>query len=119
MWKVQRIEDGEFVVFLLSGRIDGEHLLELQKIFASETENLNLILDMKEVKLVDQDAVRFLSSCETGGTRLRNCPPYIREWIRRRATGNGLQSTSPLDRKSEFSLKDLWVRKICGQRAPG
>jgi hypothetical protein len=82
MWKAQRVEEGEFAVLLLSGRIEGDHLLELQKVFLSETGNLNLIVDMKEVKLVDQDAVRFLSSCETGGTRLRNCPAYIREWIR-------------------------------------
>ena len=82
MWKAKRIEEGEFVVLLLSGRIEGGHLLELQKIFVSETGNLNLIVDMKEVKLVDQDAVRFLSSCENGWHRLRNCPAYIREWIR-------------------------------------
>jgi hypothetical protein len=92
MWKAKRIEEGEFVILLLSGRIDGEHLPELQKIFVSETGNLNLILDMKEVRLVDQDAVRFLSSCETGGTRLRNCPAYIREWIRRGATRNGIRN---------------------------
>jgi hypothetical protein len=94
MWKAQRIEEGEFVVLLLSGRIEGDHLLELQKIFVSETGNLNLIVDMKEVKLVDQDAVRFLSSCETGGIRLRNCPAYIRAWIR-----SGMQSISHRNRE--------------------
>jgi anti-anti-sigma regulatory factor len=90
MWKVRRIADGEFVVLLLSGRIDGEHLLELQRIFVSEDGNLNLILDMKEVKLVDQEVVRFLLSCEAGGIRLRNCPAYIREWIRRGETRKGI-----------------------------
>jgi hypothetical protein len=88
--KVRRIEDGEFVVLLLSGRIDGEHLLELQRIFVSEDGNLNLILDMKEVNLVDQEVVRFLLSCEAGGIRLRNCPAYIREWIRRGETRKGI-----------------------------
>jgi hypothetical protein len=83
MWKVQEMEEGEFVVLLVSGRIEGEHLLELQKVFASEAGNQNFILDMREVRLVDQDTVRFLSSCEAGGTRLRNCPAYIREWIER------------------------------------
>jgi hypothetical protein len=83
MWKVQEMEEGELVVLLVSGRIEGEHLLELQKVFASEAEDQNFILDMREVRLVDQDTVRFLSSCEAGGTRLRNCPAYIREWIDR------------------------------------
>jgi hypothetical protein len=83
MWKVQEMEEGELVVLLVSGRIEGEHLLELQKVFASEAEDQNFIVDMREVRLVDQDTVRFLSSCEAGGTRLRNCPAYIREWIDR------------------------------------
>ena len=38
---------------------------------------------MKEVRLVDQDAIAFLSYCEAGGAELRNCPAYIREWIER------------------------------------
>jgi hypothetical protein len=45
---------------------------------------------MKEVKLVDQEVVRFLLSCEAGGIRLRNCPAYIREWIRRGETRKGI-----------------------------
>jgi len=46
------------------------------------------VLDLKEVKLVDQDAVRFLAQSEAEGTRLRNCSAFIREWIlqERRAT---------------------------------
>jgi hypothetical protein len=30
-----------------------------------------------------RDAVRFLRSGEENGIALRNCPPYIREWIAR------------------------------------
>jgi hypothetical protein len=40
----------------------------------------NLILDIREVRLVDRDAIAFLSHC---GAELRNCPLYIREWIER------------------------------------
>jgi hypothetical protein len=83
MWKVQKLTDGEYVVLSLIGRIEGEQLAELQKVFASEVSNLNIVLDLKEVKLVDQDAVTFLADCEAGGTQLRNCPAYIREWIGR------------------------------------
>jgi hypothetical protein len=32
---------------------------------------------MQEVKLVDQDAITFLSHCEDSGAQLRNCPGYI------------------------------------------
>jgi hypothetical protein len=36
---------------------------------------------LKEVKLVDRDALRFLACCKANGTQLENCLAYIREWI--------------------------------------
>jgi hypothetical protein len=39
------------------------------------------VLDLQEVKLVDQDAVRFLAKSEAEGASLRNCSAFIREWI--------------------------------------
>jgi hypothetical protein len=33
------------------------------------------------VRLVNRDAIKFLADCEAGGTKLRNCPAYVREWI--------------------------------------
>jgi hypothetical protein len=83
MWKVQRTDDGEAIVLLVSGRIEGEHLAELRKVFTAEAGNENFILDMGEVRLVDQASIAFLSHCETRGAELRNCPAYIREWIER------------------------------------
>jgi len=47
-------------------------------------------MNLVELTLVDQDAVRFLESCEADAIELRNCPTYIREWItrvRRRSQG--------------------------------
>jgi hypothetical protein len=41
------------------------------------------VLDLKDVILVDRDTVRFLRARERDGIALRNCPPYIREWIAR------------------------------------
>ena len=43
----------------------------------------NLVLDLKDVVLVDRDIVRFLREHEGNGIVLRNCPPYAREWIAR------------------------------------
>ncbi len=81
MWIIRRVEDGDRVVLSLSGRLEGEQLSELQEVFALEAEQQNLVVDLKDLRLVDQDAVRFLADCETGGASLRNCPAYIREWI--------------------------------------
>ena len=41
----------------------------------------NLVLDMKDVTLVDQSAIRFLAHCEADAVTLENCPSYIRDWI--------------------------------------
>jgi len=79
--RIQRAEDGERVVFNLSGRMRAEHVAEIQRLFELEAKNQTLILDLKEVTLVDQDTVTFLARREENGTRLSNCPPYIREWI--------------------------------------
>jgi anti-anti-sigma regulatory factor len=71
------------VVFGLIGRIKAEHLEELKNLFESAGNGQHIVLDLKEVKLVDQDAVEFLAICETNGTQIKNCPAYIREWILR------------------------------------
>ena len=54
---------------------------ELQKLIEAEAEVAAITFDLQEVRLVDREAVRFLASCESRGIKLRNCPPYIREWI--------------------------------------
>jgi anti-anti-sigma regulatory factor len=83
MWKLRRMPHGKHVVLKLSGRIDAEGLSELRRVFASEGSAENLVLDLREVDIAGQEAVVFLAGCESSGARLRNCPDYIREWIRR------------------------------------
>jgi anti-anti-sigma regulatory factor len=86
MFKIQKSVDGKLVVFTLSGRIQPSGLAELQKLLESEAGNHSVVLDMKEVKLVDRDVIGFLASCEAKGITLANCPAYIREWIERETT---------------------------------
>lgn len=83
MFKIQRSADGNFVVLTLSGRIKAASLGELQKLLECEADDHNLVLDLKELKLVHGDGVSFLTSCEAKGIKLANCPAYIREWIER------------------------------------
>ena len=40
-------------------------------------------IDLKNVLLVDREGVKLLALREANGTELRNCPPYIREWVTR------------------------------------
>src|SRR5438093_3890014 len=81
MLRIERSANGDIVVFTLSGRIRGEDLAELQRVFTFEGQQHCVALDLKEVKLVDRDAVRFLARGEAEGATLKNCPVYIREWI--------------------------------------
>jgi len=83
MLKVQRSAN-EQVVFTLSGQMDAESIVELEALFESENDDRRRVLDLKDVTLVDQDAVNFLGRCEMENMTLKNCPAYIREWITRR-----------------------------------
>jgi len=82
MLKITRAANGE-VVFTVSGRMDAENLWELKTLLSSEPKGRRITLDLKELTLVDQDAVRFLERCEIDNMQLKNCPAYIREWITR------------------------------------
>jgi hypothetical protein len=83
MLKIQRAANGE-VVFTLSGRMDAENITGLRTLFGSEAKGRRIVLDLKDLTLVDRDAVGFLQRCEENGIKLKNCPAYIREWIRQR-----------------------------------
>ena len=48
-----------------------------------EAESSAVAIDLKNVVLVDREAVKFLAQREINGTVLLNCPRYIREWVRR------------------------------------
>lgn len=88
MLRIQRSANADIVVFTLSGRIRVEDLVELQRVLAFEGQKHCVVLDLKEVKLVDRDAVKFLAHCEAEGTTIKNCPVYIREWMRRETEGS-------------------------------
>ena len=81
MLKISRTANGE-TVLKVSGRIDSENIAELRKLIDEEA-GRPIVLDLRELVLVDRDAVRFLKRYESSGIELRNCSPYIREWVAR------------------------------------
>lgn len=83
MWKVNKIVSRQLITFHLSGRLEGKELTHLHDDPAMKVAEQPLVLDLREVKLVDRDAIRVLARCEMCGTELRNCPIYIRDWINR------------------------------------
>jgi predicted metal-binding protein len=79
--RIERSARQEFTVFTLSGRINAEQVADLKGLF--DTDYRNIILDLREMRLADRDAVKFLRGCEADGMKLENCPAYIREWMDR------------------------------------
>jgi len=79
MLKIQRAANSD-VVFTVSGRLEAHNISELFTLLAAEGGRTR-VLDLKDLVLVDGDAVRFLRTCEANSIVVRNCPPYIRAWM--------------------------------------
>jgi len=80
MLMITRSTDSGTTTLVLSGRVGSEHLPDLRR-SVDEARELNLVLDLYDVRLVGVDVVQFLVDCETEGVRLAHCPAYIREWM--------------------------------------
>jgi len=71
----------DHVILCISGRIREQDVDTLRACLEQERDAV--AIDLKDILLVNSEAVRFLASLESTGTELRNCPAYIREWISR------------------------------------
>jgi hypothetical protein len=74
---------GRFKVITLTGRIEKPAIAELRRLFELQTDYHDVVLDLKDVGVVDREVMRFFMSCEADGVKLENCTPYIREWMER------------------------------------
>jgi len=90
--KIEIASDGETATFRLSGRIEEDHLVELQA--EVQRHRPRLVFDLAETTLVDLAVVRFLAAHEWAGVELLCCPRYIREWIAQERS-QGTQGEQP------------------------
>jgi anti-anti-sigma regulatory factor len=81
MLRITRTANGG-VVFKLSGRIQTENIAELEALLRAETSGRHVLLDLSDLTLVDQDVVSFLRDSEADGIELKDCPAYVREWMK-------------------------------------
>ena len=58
-----------------------KEVAELKALF--DADYRTIVLDLRDVRLADRDAVKFLRDCEADGMKLENCPAYVREWMER------------------------------------
>jgi hypothetical protein len=82
-FRIETAARGRVTVFNLCGRIEKQVIAELRRLFEFQTDYRDIVLDLKEVGVVDREVMRFFMSCEADGVRLENCTPYIREWMER------------------------------------
>ena len=93
--RIERIViEEDHVILRISGRIGEEDADLLRSLL--EQERSVVAIDLNDVLLVDRVAVRLLALSELNGAELRNCPAYIREWVRREravinASGQGME----------------------------
>jgi hypothetical protein len=79
--RIERSVRQGIMVFTLSGRLKAEEVAELKALF--DADYSTIVLDLRDVRLADRDAVKFLRDCEADGMKLENCPAYVREWMDR------------------------------------
>ena len=82
MLRIERSANGQ-VVFTLSGRMQTEDVEQFQQLLSVELPEQSVVFDLRDVTLVNQDAVTFLADCEAKGIRLEGCPLHVRNWIDR------------------------------------
>jgi len=80
--RIERYGNGK-TIYRLIGHMKAENATELQALIEAEGKKDQIVLDLRDLTLVDRDAVEFLGHCETKSIRLADCPAYIREWIER------------------------------------
>jgi anti-anti-sigma regulatory factor len=87
--RIDRLVSGDnLIVLRISGRITGENVDMLRDLLGQERDTV--AIDLKDVLLVDREAVKLLASSEADGIELRNCPAYIREWVAREKAQTGV-----------------------------
>jgi predicted metal-binding protein len=82
-FRIETVARGKLTVFVLSGRIENQAIAELRRLFELQANYRGIVLDLKDVGVIDRDALHFVAGCEADGVKLENCAPYIREWMER------------------------------------
>ena len=78
---VRLIDRDRLVVLHISGHLQEVHINMIDDLLTKETDPVTL--DLGEVTLANREAVRFLATLDARGVGLRNCPGFIREWMRK------------------------------------
>jgi hypothetical protein len=81
-FRIETAVRGRSTVFILSGRLGTQVIAELSRLIELPTER-DIVLDLKDVGVIDREVMRFFLRCGADGVKLENCPSYLREWMER------------------------------------
>jgi hypothetical protein len=81
--RIDKTFEGNLKVLRLIGDLRSSEVQMLES--CMKYGGTGLKLDLQDLSIVDVSAVRFLAGCEVSGAEIVNCPPYVREWIKREA----------------------------------
>jgi hypothetical protein len=97
----RRVFSKDLVTLDISGEITEQDVDTLRTSLAQES---GLVaIDLKDVLIVDREAIKLLAIRESNGVEIRNCPAYIREWVTREKAG---RKTSEERKKRREGAKD-------------
>ena len=81
-FRVERSTVDDAIVLMVSGDIAGDHTTDFETLVDAGATG-PIVLDLKDVSVVDRAGVLVLARSEARGATLLNCPSYVREWIHR------------------------------------
>jgi hypothetical protein len=79
--RIETESRGRRTTIRLIGHFQSEHVEELAR--QLQRHGSRVVLDLKELTLVDVGFVRSLGACELAGAKIVNSSQYVREWIDR------------------------------------
>jgi anti-anti-sigma regulatory factor len=78
--RIHRSRIASRIVFVLSGDINHEHAEGLEDLLAAESPE-RVLIDLKDVTLVDRATIQLLARAKATGVGLVNCPEFVHSWI--------------------------------------
>lgn len=118
--RIDRTTEGGSVVMTLSGHVALEEIVALRQTLRAEAAS-TLVVDLADVIQLHRDGIALLASLEAAGARLRNCPPYVREWISTSEavmSGEGVTAGAIHYRTARVDNLDIFYREAGPADAP-
>src|SRR6266542_4761384 len=101
-FRIESEARGGSTVFVLSGRIEKQAIAELRRLFELQSDFCDIVLDLKDVGVVDRDVVCFFVRCEADGVKLVSLLAIIGRFL-----VNNWQGSPPISVKIDKALRSI------------